>query len=66
MDTNRGSQTQAGDAAGQAPRIERVATSRLPTRHGEFTLYAYRQPSDGTEHASRSGGTDRPGCGTPN
>ena len=51
MDTNRGSQTQAGDAAGQAPRIERVATSRLPTRHGEFTLYAYRQPSDGTEHA---------------
>ena len=51
MDTIRGSQTQAGEATGPTPCIERVATSRLPTRHGEFTLYAYRQPADGTEHA---------------
>lgn len=55
MDTIRGSQTQAGAAAdqGAAPLagIEHVATSRLPTRHGEFVMHAYRQTADGTEHA---------------
>lgn len=55
MDTIRGSQTQAGTAAeqGTAPLtgVEHVATSRLPTRHGEFVMHAYRQRADGTEHA---------------
>ena len=55
MDTIRGSQTQAGTAAdqGAAPLtgIEHVATSRLPTRHGEFVMHAYRQTADGTENA---------------
>ena len=55
MDTIRGSQTQAGTAAdrGTAPLtgVEHVATARLPTRHGEFVMHAYRQRADGTEHA---------------
>ena len=55
MDTTKGSHTQADAAAepGSAPLqgIEYVATSRLPTRHGEFVLHSYRQLADGTEHA---------------
>ena len=55
MDTIKGSHTPAGAAAepGAAPPqgIEHVASSRLPTRHGEFVLHAYRQRADGTEHA---------------
>ncbi|VXB64672.1 bifunctional 3,4-dihydroxy-2-butanone-4-phosphate synthase/GTP cyclohydrolase II [Nocardioides sp. AX2bis] len=30
--------------------IERVAETRLPTRHGEFTAYGYRVTVDGSEH----------------
>jgi len=31
-------------------RIERVAEARLPTVHGEFTVYAYRSAVDNVEH----------------
>jgi 3,4-dihydroxy 2-butanone 4-phosphate synthase / GTP cyclohydrolase II len=30
--------------------VERVAKTRLPTRHGEFTAYGYRSTVDGSEH----------------
>jgi len=30
--------------------VERVAETRLPTRHGEFTAYGYRSTVDGSEH----------------
>jgi 3,4-dihydroxy 2-butanone 4-phosphate synthase/GTP cyclohydrolase II len=30
--------------------VERVAATRLPTRHGEFTAYGYRSSIDGSEH----------------
>ncbi|WP_230084684.1 bifunctional 3,4-dihydroxy-2-butanone-4-phosphate synthase/GTP cyclohydrolase II [Nocardioides marmotae] len=30
--------------------IERVAETRLPTRHGDFTAYGYRITVDGSEH----------------
>jgi 3,4-dihydroxy 2-butanone 4-phosphate synthase / GTP cyclohydrolase II len=30
--------------------VERVAATRLPTRHGEFTAYGYRSTIDGSEH----------------
>jgi 3,4-dihydroxy 2-butanone 4-phosphate synthase/GTP cyclohydrolase II len=30
--------------------VERVAETRLPTRHGEFTAYGYRSTIDGSEH----------------
>jgi 3,4-dihydroxy 2-butanone 4-phosphate synthase/GTP cyclohydrolase II len=30
--------------------VERVAKTRLPTRHGEFTAYGYRSSIDGSEH----------------
>jgi len=30
--------------------VQRVAKTRLPTRHGEFTAYGYRSPVDGDEH----------------
>ncbi|WP_435741303.1 bifunctional 3,4-dihydroxy-2-butanone-4-phosphate synthase/GTP cyclohydrolase II [Nocardioides sp. SYSU DS0663] len=30
--------------------VERVAETRLPTRHGEFTAYGYRITVDGSEH----------------
>jgi 3,4-dihydroxy 2-butanone 4-phosphate synthase/GTP cyclohydrolase II len=30
--------------------VERVAKTRLPTRHGEFTAYGYRSTIDGSEH----------------
>ena len=30
--------------------VERVAKTRLPTRHGEFTAYGYRSQVDGDEH----------------
>ena len=32
--------------------VERVAATRLPTTHGEFTAYAYRDLLDGSEHAA--------------
>lgn len=40
-----------GPAADVAPRVVHVASSRLPTRHGEFILHAYRSALDGAEHA---------------
>ena len=30
--------------------VERVAETRLPTRHGDFTAYGYRSSIDGAEH----------------
>jgi 3,4-dihydroxy 2-butanone 4-phosphate synthase/GTP cyclohydrolase II len=30
--------------------VERVAQTRLPTRHGDFTAYGYRSLVDGSEH----------------
>jgi 3,4-dihydroxy 2-butanone 4-phosphate synthase/GTP cyclohydrolase II len=30
--------------------VDRVAQTRLPTRHGEFTAYGYRSLIDGSEH----------------
>ena len=30
--------------------VERVAETRLPTRHGDFTAYGYRSSIDGSEH----------------
>jgi len=30
--------------------VERVAETRLPTRHGDFTAYGYRYSIDGSEH----------------
>ena len=30
--------------------VERVAETRLPTRHGNFTAYGYRMTVDGSEH----------------
>ena len=32
--------------------VTRVATSRLPTRHGDFTAHVYRSAIDGTEHVA--------------
>ncbi|MFH8408427.1 bifunctional 3,4-dihydroxy-2-butanone-4-phosphate synthase/GTP cyclohydrolase II [Streptomyces sp. NPDC018019] len=32
------------------PAVHREATTRLPTRHGEFTAYGYRSTVDGVEH----------------
>ncbi len=32
------------------PLVERVAVTRLPTRHGDFTAYGYRSTIDGSEH----------------
>jgi 3,4-dihydroxy 2-butanone 4-phosphate synthase/GTP cyclohydrolase II len=32
--------------------VERVAETRLPTRHGEFTAYGYRSTIDGSEHVA--------------
>ncbi len=30
--------------------VERVSSARIPTKHGEFTAYAYKSTLDGTEH----------------
>jgi 3,4-dihydroxy 2-butanone 4-phosphate synthase / GTP cyclohydrolase II len=32
--------------------VVRIATTRLPTRHGEFTAYGYLSELDGTEHVA--------------
>jgi 3,4-dihydroxy 2-butanone 4-phosphate synthase/GTP cyclohydrolase II len=32
--------------------VERVAETRLPTKHGEFTAYGYRITIDGSEHVA--------------
>jgi 3,4-dihydroxy 2-butanone 4-phosphate synthase/GTP cyclohydrolase II len=46
--------------------VERVAETRLPTRHGDFTAYGYRITTDGSEHIAlvygdvSSRGTDDP------
>ncbi|WP_161493295.1 GTP cyclohydrolase II [Zoogloea sp. LCSB751] len=40
-----------GQAADAGLRVAHVASSRLPTRHGEFILHAYRSALDGAEHA---------------
>ena len=43
-----------GPTTAAAPRrlVERVAETRLPTRHGEFTAYGYRITIDGSEHVA--------------
>lgn len=37
-------------AAEPAPRVHRVATAQLPTRHGALTVHAYRDRRTGAEH----------------
>ena len=32
--------------------VERVAETRLPTRHGDFRAFGYRITIDGTEHVA--------------
>ncbi len=34
------------------PAVTRAAVARLPTRHGEFTMYAYSDGTSGTEHVA--------------
>ncbi|WP_210443154.1 bifunctional 3,4-dihydroxy-2-butanone-4-phosphate synthase/GTP cyclohydrolase II [Nocardioides sp. SYSU D00065] len=36
--------------------VERVAETRLPTRHGDFTAYGYRITIDGSEHVALAHG----------
>ncbi len=55
--------------------VERVAETRLPTRHGDFTAYGYRSTIDGSEHlalvygdlvstgSTREGAATREGAG---
>lgn len=45
-----------GELAGDKPalpatRVQRLASSRLPTRHGEFRLHAFSSGVEGVEHA---------------
>jgi 3,4-dihydroxy 2-butanone 4-phosphate synthase/GTP cyclohydrolase II len=40
--------------------VERVAETRLPTRHGEFTAYGYRSAVDGVEHVALVLGSPAP------
>ena len=41
--------------------VERVAETRLPTRHGDFTAFGYRITVDGSEHVALVyGDVDRP------
>jgi 3,4-dihydroxy 2-butanone 4-phosphate synthase/GTP cyclohydrolase II len=46
--------------------VERVAQTRLPTRHGDFTAYGYRSLVDGSEHLALVygdlGGSDADGA----
>jgi 3,4-dihydroxy 2-butanone 4-phosphate synthase/GTP cyclohydrolase II len=50
--------------------VERVAETRLPTRHGDFTAYGYRSTIDGSEHLALvygdlvSTGSTREGAGS--
>jgi 3,4-dihydroxy 2-butanone 4-phosphate synthase/GTP cyclohydrolase II len=39
-----------GYCMARAARVERVATSRLPTPYGDFAAYAFESPSDGVQH----------------
>ncbi len=32
------------------PPLEKIASARLPTRHGEFDAHAFRNPDNGVEH----------------
>jgi 3,4-dihydroxy 2-butanone 4-phosphate synthase/GTP cyclohydrolase II len=43
--------------------VERVAETRLPTRHGDFTAYGYRITVDGSEHLALVYGDVSPGSG---
>ncbi|MGW7551816.1 bifunctional 3,4-dihydroxy-2-butanone-4-phosphate synthase/GTP cyclohydrolase II [Streptomyces rimosus] len=38
------------------PTVRREATTRLPTRYGEFTAYGYRSTVDGVEHVALMAG----------
>lgn len=40
--------------------VERVASTRLPTRHGDFTAVGYRSSVDGVEHVALVLGTPGP------
>lgn len=39
-------------APGAAPLVRRVASARLPTRHGEFRVHVYRSASGDEEHVA--------------
>jgi 3,4-dihydroxy 2-butanone 4-phosphate synthase/GTP cyclohydrolase II len=43
--------------------VERIAETRLPTRHGDFTAYGYRITVDGSEHIALVYGDVGPGSG---
>lgn len=47
--------------------VERVASTRMPTRHGEFTAHLYSSPFDSQEHIALTRGLDVPedGPGAP-
>lgn len=36
----------------RAPRVQAVATAKLPTRHGDFTIHAFRDTLTGAEHVA--------------
>jgi 3,4-dihydroxy 2-butanone 4-phosphate synthase / GTP cyclohydrolase II len=45
--------------------VKRIAETRLPTRHGDFTAYGYRITVDGSEHIALVYGDVGPGSGGP-
>src|SRR3954469_14469174 len=45
--------------------VQRVAVTRLPTAHGDFTAYGYRISIDGSEHVALVYGDLSAGDGTP-
>ncbi|MDX6302125.1 MAG: 3,4-dihydroxy 2-butanone 4-phosphate synthase / cyclohydrolase [Nocardioidaceae bacterium] len=45
--------------------VQRVAVTRLPTAHGDFTAYGYRITIDGSEHVALVYGDLAAGPGTP-
>ncbi|KKB61475.1 GTP cyclohydrolase [Robbsia andropogonis] len=44
------------DADTPAIRVERIATARMPTAHGQFTAYVYRDLVTGAEHVALARG----------
>ena len=49
------------EARTTASRVERVATTSLPTRHGRFEAIGYRDTESGDEHVALVNGPLRPG-----
>jgi len=51
MSMSRSGETET-TAAADAPAIEHIASSLLPTRHGSFHIHVYRSHDDGIEHVA--------------